>query len=78
MIAWAGSPVATSTVRSARGTVEIGFMAARTRSTSPVDMPPSVPPLRPEARTTPSRRISSCAFDPRRLRRRSRRRPRRP
>jgi hypothetical protein len=40
-------------VRSARGTVAIGFIAARTRSTSPVDMPPSVPPeqsaLRPFA-----------------------------
>ena len=42
--ATAASPVATSTVRSARGTVAIGFIAARTRSSSPVDMPPSVPP----------------------------------
>ena len=33
VIALAGSPVATSTVSSARGTVEIGFIAARTRRT---------------------------------------------
>ena len=58
-----------STVSSARGTVEIGFMAARTRSTSPVDMPPSVPPARPvRRRMAPSaaRSISSWAADPRR------------
>src|SRR5881398_1249946 len=41
LIALAGSPLATSTVSSARGTVEMGFMAARTRSTSPVLMPPA-------------------------------------
>ena len=41
---------ATSTVSSERGTVLIGFIAARTRSTSPVDMPPSVPPARPVRR----------------------------
>ncbi len=50
LIATAASPVATSTVRSARGIVEIGFIAARTRSTSPVVMPPSVPPERPDTR----------------------------
>ena len=33
---WPARPMATSTVSSARGTVEIGFIAARTRSTSPV------------------------------------------
>ena len=58
-----------SIVRSARGTVEIGFIAARTRSTSPVVMPPSVPPDRPvraaHAVAGP-RTISSCACDPRR------------
>ena len=51
--ATAASPVATSTVRSARGTVEIGFIAARTRSTSPLVMPPSMPPARLEARAMP-------------------------
>ncbi len=45
---------ATSTVLSARGTVAIGFIAARTRSNSPVDRPPSVPPERPVARLMPS------------------------
>ena len=50
LIATAASPVAVSTVCSARGTVEIGFIAARTRSTSPVVMPPSVPPERPVTR----------------------------
>ena len=55
-MATAASPVAMSTVRSARGTVEIGFIAARTRSTSPVDIPPSVPPERPVTRrSSPSR-----------------------
>ena len=68
LIATAGSPVATSTVASARGTVEIGFIAARTRSTSPVVMPPSVPPARPVRRRSPSGplSISSCACEPRR------------
>ena len=67
MIATAASPVAVSTVCSARGTVEIGFIAARTRSTSPVVMPPSVPPERPVTRRIePSRlTISSCACEPR-------------
>jgi len=36
LIATAGSPVAVSIVARARGTVEIGFMAARTRSTAPL------------------------------------------
>ena len=49
----AASPVATSTVRSARGTVAIGFIAARTRSTSPVVIPPSVPPARPGGAAQP-------------------------
>ena len=65
---WAtvASPVATSTVRSARGTVAIGFIAARTRSASPVDMPPSVPPDRPDVRRIPSSAvtISSWAWEP--------------
>ena len=38
---------------SARGTVEIGFIAARTRSTSPLVMPPSIPPARLDRRVTP-------------------------
>jgi hypothetical protein len=42
--------VATSTVPSALTRVDSGFMAARTRSTSPVDMPPSMPPARPVRR----------------------------
>ena len=49
-IAVAGSPVFTSIVESARGTVDIGFIAARTRIASPVLMPPSVPPLRAVSR----------------------------
>ena len=62
----AGSPVATSTVCSERGTVAIGFMAARTRNRSPVDIPPSMPPARLLTRcTAPSaRRVSSCACEP--------------
>ena len=36
------------------GIVEMGFIAARTRRTSPVDMPPSMPPERPVRRRTPS------------------------
>ena len=65
--ATAGSPVRTSTVRRALGTVAIGFMAARTRSTSPVLMPASVPPARPVARRMPwgPLTISSCASEPR-------------
>src|SRR4051794_40422372 len=64
--ATASSPVATSTVRSARGTVAIGFIAARTRSASPVDMPPSVPPERPDVRRIPASvlTISSWAREP--------------
>ena len=68
-MARAGSPVATSTVSSARGTVEIGFIAARTRSSPPVDIPPSVPPARSvRRRMMPSspRSISSWATEPRR------------
>ena len=67
-MAVAGSPVATSTVASARVNVEIGFIAARTRSTSPVDIPPSTPPARPVRRRTPSApgSISSWASEPRR------------
>src|SRR5206468_4347879 len=40
--ACAGSPVVMSTVARARGTVAMGFIAARTRSTSPALLPPSV------------------------------------
>ena len=68
-MALAGSSPAMSTVSSERGTVEMGFIAARTRSTSPVDMPPSVPPDRPvRRRIAPdsSRSISSWACEPRR------------
>ena len=53
-MATASSPVAMSTVASARGTVEIGFIAARTRSGWPLVMPPSRPPARLVERTTPS------------------------
>ena len=51
-----------------RGTVEIGFMAARTLSGCPLVMPPSRPPARLVDRTTPSGPgyISSCAALPRR------------
>ena len=57
-----------STVESARGTVEIGFIAARTRSGSPLVMPPSRPPARLVERSTPSGPgfISSWAALPRR------------
>ncbi len=67
-MALADSPVRTSTVSSARGTVEIGFMAARTRSGSPVLIPPSIPPARLVRRRTPlpEPSISSWANDPRR------------
>src|SRR5690606_20945186 len=68
---WAAavSPVATSTVRRARGTVEIGFIPARTRSTPPVLIPPSVPPARSVERQMPSgpTNISSWAAEPRRV-----------
>src|SRR5918999_2430851 len=68
LIALAGSPVRTSTVSRARGTVEIGFIAARTRTGSPVVMPPSMPPARWLRRRMPPpgpRSISSCAMEPR-------------
>ncbi len=67
-IATASSPVAMSTVASARGTVEMGFIAARTRSGCPLVMPPSRPPARLVERSTPSGPgyISSCATLPRR------------
>src|ERR1700709_1494804 len=66
-MATAGSPVATSTVCSARGTVEMGFIAARTRSTSPLVMPPSMPPARSVRRESrcPSTSIPSWATPPR-------------
>src|SRR5206468_2686194 len=44
--AWAGSLVARSTERSGFVRVGSGFMAARTRTGSPVVMPPSMPPAR--------------------------------
>ncbi len=67
-IATASSPVAMSTVASARGTVEIGFIAARTRNGWPLVMPPSRPPARFVERITPSGPgyISSWATLPRR------------
>ena len=67
-LAVAASPVATSTVRRARGTVAMGFMPARTRRGPPVDMPPSMPPDRSETRSMPpgAGSISSCACEPRR------------
>ena len=80
---WRGRLVGRRCRRSrARGArCEIGFIAARTRSTSPIDMPPSVPPARPvRRRMTPSasRSISSWACEPAGARCGSRRRPRRP
>src|SRR5690606_4914367 len=67
-MAFAGSPVVTSMGASAGGTVEMGFIAARTRRGWPLVMPPSTPPARLVRRvTTPSTRsISSCATEPRR------------
>src|SRR5690606_2853931 len=69
-IATAGSPVVTSTVDRARGTVEIGFIATRTRNGSPLVMPPSSPPARLLRRVTPfgpvSASISSWASLPHR------------
>src|SRR5699024_5724152 len=70
-IAAADSPVVTSTVASARGTVEIGFIATRTRSGSPLLIPPSIPPARLERLLNPlgagPRSISSCAWLPQRV-----------
>ena len=54
-------------MRSGLGTVENGFIAARRRIGSPVDMPPSIPPARAVAAADAGRSgttISSCAFDP--------------
>ena len=67
LIALVGSPVETSTVDSARLSEEMGFIAARTRSGSPVVMPPSRPPARSVSRRTPVApgTISSCAAEPR-------------
>ena len=67
LIAVAGSPVVTSTVARARFSDEMGFMAAFTRSGSPVVMPPSRPPARSVIRRTPVAvgTISSCASEPR-------------
>ena len=64
--ALAGSPLARSTVSSALTRVDSGFIAARRRSGSPVDMPPSMPPERPVRRTGPRGpgTISSCAAEP--------------
>src|SRR5207244_296996 len=61
--ACAGPPVSRSTVRSGDISVEIGFIATRATSGSPVVMPPSVPPARLEARLKPGR-ISSCTSEP--------------
>ncbi len=67
LMALAGSPVLMSTVASARGTVEIGFIAARTLIGFPVLMPPSMPPARLVSLRTPpgAGSISSCACEPR-------------
>ncbi|CAB4843576.1 unannotated protein [freshwater metagenome] len=57
-------------VSNAFGTVDIGFIAARTRKISPLDIPPSVPPARSVRRTIfPSLdfSISSWATVPRRV-----------
>src|SRR5580700_5348148 len=69
LIALAASPVLVSMVSRARGTVEIGFIAALSRSGSPVLMPPSMPPARLVRRATPFSvaSISSWATDPRRV-----------
>src|SRR6266513_1645541 len=61
--AWAGAPVFKSTVLSGDISVEIGFIATRSTSGSPVVMPPSVPPARFVARASPGR-ISSCTSEP--------------
>src|SRR5699024_8381722 len=65
-LAFAASPVLTSTVDRARGTVAMGFIPARTRSGPPVDIPPSVPPARLLVRRNPSGPTSSSswALDP--------------
>src|SRR2546426_12721997 len=61
--ACAGPPVLRSTVLSGDISVEIGFIAARTTSGSPVVMPHSVPPARLVAREKPGR-ISSWTSEP--------------
>src|SRR5205814_4906699 len=61
--AWAGAPVFRSTVLSGDIRVEIGFIATRSTSGSPVVIPPSVPPARFVARARPGR-ISSCTSEP--------------
>ena len=76
----AASPVATSTVRSARGTVEIGFIATRTRTRLAVghaalDAARAVGEPRDRVAAAI---ISSCAALPRRRRCGTRRRSRRP
>ncbi len=62
------SPLARSTVRSGRMSVGSGFIAARTTISSPLETPASMPPARLVSRWRPrsSRRISSCACEPRR------------
>ena len=67
VMASAAWPVSTSIVLSGRGRDDSGFMATRARITSPLLMPPSVPPARPvtrRGRPPPSATISSCASDP--------------
>src|ERR1700716_980391 len=51
--ACAGPPVLRSTVRSGDISVEIGFIATRATSGSPVVLPPSAPPARVVARLRP-------------------------
>ena len=51
--ACAGSPVARSTESSGRISVGSGFIAARTTSSSPFEMPASIPPARFERRVRP-------------------------
>ena len=66
-IAWAGSLVSVSTERSGLVRVEIGLIAARTISGSPLVMPPSRPPARLVSRCQPSsslKKISSWASEP--------------
>jgi hypothetical protein len=66
LIATSAFRVEMSTVSSALGTVENGFIAARRRMGWPVLMPPSIPPARALLRESEPAltTISSCAFDP--------------